>query len=194
MSDSGGAGMTTSGRTTECLCGLSKCVRCVICGIMFGLPLCTIAPLSPLLKLSLSKENKKMLVPRMMGDFFWVNSLASLLAYYNFIEARAPHGHMSGPCRGWLPYLGPLTALIPGFACLLASHTFYPGMWALFNEVTWSERRRVFCRLNIKCFIAFAPIHVPAVVAVSVVVGSVLFPFKMLKNRRYKSDGVAHLC
>lgn len=158
-----------------------RVVRTILCGALFAVPLCVSIPMSPLLKLSQTQDNKKSIVPRMMGDFFYVNFAASAAAYWFLVEPYIPNPKAK---EGFMPYLGPLTAQIPAMGCLVTSHMFYPGMWAIFNETTWRMRRREFCRLNLKCFFAFAPLHIPAAVGLGAGVGLLMFPFKMLKMRR----------
>ncbi|KEG07552.1 hypothetical protein DQ04_09461020 [Trypanosoma grayi] len=155
-------------------------IRTTVCATLFAIPFCVSIPSSPLLKLSQTQDTKKTLIPRMMSDFFYVNFIASWCAYYFLVEPRITNEKAK---KGFTPYLGPITAQVPGLSCLFASHLFYPGMWAVFNERTWKERRREYVRLTTKCFCAYAPIHVPAAVAVGGVVGLVLCPFKILKKR-----------
>ncbi|RNF04195.1 uncharacterized protein Tco025E_08006 [Trypanosoma conorhini] len=154
-------------------------VRTTICAVLFAVPFCVSIPSSPLLKLSQAQDAKKTLIPRMMSDFFYVNFIASGCAYYFLIEPRITNEKAK---KGFMPYLGPLSAQVPGLSCLVLSHFFYPGMWAVFNERTWRERRREFVRLNTKCFFAYAPIHIPAAVAIGAGVGVVLYPFKFFKK------------
>ncbi|ESL08395.1 hypothetical protein TRSC58_03902 [Trypanosoma rangeli SC58] len=156
-----------------------RIVRTTICAVLFAIPFCVSVSSSPLLKLSQAQDTKKTLIPRMMSDFFYVNFIASWCAYYFIIEPRITSEKAK---RGFMPYLGPITAQVPGLSCLFVSHLFYPGMWAVFNERTWRERRREFVRLNTKCFFAYAPIHIPAAVAIGAGVGIVLYPFKFFKK------------
>lgn len=155
-----------------------KLIRTIVCGALFGLPFCIAAPSSPLLKLSQTQDNKKALIPRMMSDFFYVNFIAAAASYWFLVEPFIPNPKGKD---GFLPYLGPLTAQVPAAGCLVTSHLFYPGMWAVFNEVTWKLRRREFVRLNTKCFFAYANIHVPGAAAIGFGVGCCLYPFKMAK-------------
>lgn len=157
-----------------------RVIRTVICGALFAIPLCVSIPMSPLLKLSQTQENKKSIVPRMMSDFFYVNFAASAAAYWVLVEPYIPNPKAK---EGFVPYLGPLTAQIPALSCLVGSHLFYPGMWALFNEQTWQLRRREFVRMNLKCFFAFGPIHIPAAVGLGASIGALLYPFKFMKLR-----------
>ncbi|KAK7199171.1 hypothetical protein NESM_000887000 [Novymonas esmeraldas] len=157
-----------------------RVIRTVLCGTLFAVPLCAAIPLSPLLKLSQTQENKKSIVPRMMSDFFYVNFIASAATYWALVEPRIPNPKAK---EGFVPYLGPITAEIPATGCLVASHLFYPGLWAIVNEPTWTLRRQEFVRLNVKCFFAFGPVHVPAILALGAAVGAVLYPFKFMKLR-----------
>lgn len=157
-----------------------RVVRTIICGALFAIPLCVSIPMSPLLKLSQTQENKKSIVPRMMSDFFYVNFAASAAAYWTLVEPYIPNPKAK---EGFVPYLGPLTAQIPAFSCLVTSHLFYPGMWALFNEQTWKLRRREFVRMNLKCFFAFGPVHIPVIVGLGASIGLLLYPFKFMKMR-----------
>ncbi|CAD2218022.1 hypothetical protein, conserved [Angomonas deanei] len=163
-----------------------RIVRASICGVLFAIPLSVAIPASPLLRLSQTQTNKKSLVPRMMTDFFFVNFLAAFSAYFvvseYFITSDAAK-------EGFMPYLGPISAQIPAWNCLLASHMFYPGMWAVFNERTWKARRVEFVRLNTKCFFAFAPVHVPATIVLGLFAGVVLYPFKYMKQRKEGQSG-----
>eukprot|EP00796_Vickermania_ingenoplastis_P005977 gene5977-4286_t len=164
---------------------IKRVMRATLCGLLFAVPIAAAVPTSPLMRLSMSKNNQKTILTRMMTDFFYVNFFASFVSYALFIETRldtAVYG------SGVLPVLGPLAAQIPGVACLVTSHLFYPGAWALINETTWKARRQTFLRLNLKCFFAFAPYHVPAVVSLGVVVGSLLYPFKYYKRSRSKGS------
>lgn len=162
-----------------------KLIRTFICGAMFAVPLCVAIPNSPLLRLSQSESNKKNLIPRMMTDFLYVNFFASTMSYYFITE---PYITSQKALDGFMPYLGPLTAQVPGFSCLIVSHLFYPGMWAVFNELTWRERRREFVRLNTKCFFAFSTVHIPAIVGLSALVGTFLYPFKLFKMYGEKNE------
>ncbi|KAH9580088.1 hypothetical protein LSM04_007777 [Trypanosoma melophagium] len=155
-------------------------IRATICATLFAVPFCVSIPSSPLLKLSQTQDSKKTLIPRMMSDFFYVNFFASWCAYYFIIEPRIKNEKAK---KGFMPYLGPITSQVPGLSCLVASHLFYPGMWAVFNERTWKERRREFFRLTTKCFFAYAPIHIPAAIAIGVGVGTILYPFKFFKRK-----------
>lgn len=157
-----------------------RLIRTVLCGVLFATPLCVTAPLSPLLKLSQTQENKKSIIPRMMSDFFYVNFIASAAAYWVLVEPFIPNPKGR---EGFLPYLGPLTAQIPALSCLVGSHLFYPGLWAIVNEPTWKLRRREFVRLNVKCFFAFGQVHVPVAVGLGAAVGLLLYPAKFLKLR-----------
>ncbi|EPY25656.1 hypothetical protein STCU_00771 [Strigomonas culicis] len=165
-----------------------KLIRTFICGAMFAVPLCVTIPNSPLLRLSQSESNKKSLIPRMMTDFLYVNFFASTVSYF-FISERYITNQKA--LEGFMPYLGPLTAQVPGFSCLVVSHLFYPGMWAVFNELTWRERRREFVRLNTKCFFAFASVHVPVIVGLSALVGTFLYPYKLFKIYGEKKEQAA---
>lgn len=161
-----------------------KLIRTCICGLLFSVPLSAAIPNSPLLKLSLSNDNKKTLVPRMMTEFLYVNFFASTVAYWCLIER-----HITNPRarEGFTPYLGPLTAMVPSFACLITSHLFYPGMWAIYMEPTWRARLREFVRLNTKCFFAFANVHIPGAIGLGIAVGCLLYPFKFFKLEKEKS-------
>lgn len=162
-----------------------RVIRTVVCGLLFAVPLSVAIPMSPLLRLSQTQENKKSIVPRMMGDFFYVNFAASAAAYWRLVEPYIPN---SKAREGFVPYLGPLTAQVPAMSCLFTSHLFYPGLWAIFNETTWQMRQREFWRLNIKCFFAFSPVHIPAVVGLGASVGVVMYPFKFLKLRKQQRE------
>lgn len=162
-----------------------KLIRTIICGVLFGLPMCVAIPNSPLLKLSQTQDNKKMLIPRMMSDFFYVNFIAAAASYWCFVEPFIPNPKGR---EGFMPYLGPVTAEIPALGCLITSHLFYPGMWAVFNELTWPVRRREFVRLNIKCFFAYANVHIPVVAAIGFGVGCSLYPFKASKQWSWAKD------
>ncbi|KAG5473237.1 hypothetical protein CUR178_03157 [Leishmania enriettii] len=162
-----------------------RVIRTLLCGILFATPLCAAIPLSPLLKLSQTQENKRSIIPRMMSDFFYVNFFASATAYWMLVEPFIPNRKAK---EGFVPYLGPVTAEIPAVSCLLISHLFYPGLWAIVNEPTWQLRRREFVRLNVKCFVAFGPVHVPAAVGLGAAVGVVLYPFKYMKLRAQRRD------
>ncbi|AYU81052.1 hypothetical protein conserved [Leishmania donovani] len=166
-----------------------RVIRTVLCGVLFATPLCAAAPMSPLLKLSQTQENKKSIIPRMMSDFFYVNFLASTAAYWVLVEPFIPNPRAK---EGFVPYLGPVTAEIPAVSCLFVSHLFYPGLWAIVNEPTWKLRRREFVRLNAKCFVAFGPVHVPAAVGLGMAVGVVLYPFKYMKLRAQRRDERQH--
>ncbi|GET90858.1 hypothetical protein, conserved [Leishmania tarentolae] len=166
-----------------------RVIRTVLCGVFFATPLCVAAPMSPLLKLSQTQENKKSLIPRMMSDFFYVNFLASTAAYWALIEPFIANPKAK---EGFLPYLGPVTAEIPAVSCLFVSHLFYPGLWAIVNEPTWKLRRQEFVRLNVKCFFAFGPVHVPAAVGLGAAIGVVLYPFKYMKLRAQSRDERQH--
>ncbi|KPA83316.1 hypothetical protein ABB37_02977 [Leptomonas pyrrhocoris] len=161
-----------------------RVIRTIVCGLFFAVPLCVSIPLSPLLKLSLTQENKKSIVPRMISDFFYVNFAASAAAYWLLVEPFIPNPKAR---EGFLPYLGPLTAQVPAMSCLFTSHLFYPGLWAIYNEPTWALRRREFVRLNVKCFFAFGPIHIPSAVGLGVSIGLLLYPFKFMKLRCQRS-------
>ncbi|KAG8342085.1 hypothetical protein ERJ75_000728600 [Trypanosoma vivax] len=162
-----------------------RAVRTTVCATLFAVPFCVSIPSSPLLKLSQTQDAKKTLIPRMMSDFFYVNFLASGLSYYMLVEPKIANERAR---HGFMPWLGPVTAQVPALSCLVASHLFYPGMWALFNERTWRERLREFARLNTKCFFAYFPIHVPAAVAIGVAVGTILYPFKLCKKWQSRAD------
>ncbi|CAG9578487.1 conserved hypothetical protein [Leishmania major strain Friedlin] len=166
-----------------------RVIRTVLCGILFAIPLCAAAPMSPLLKLSQTQENKKSIIPRMMSDFFYVNFLASTAAYWVLVEPFISNPRAK---EGFMPYLGPVTAEVPAVSCLFASHLFYPGLWAIVNEPTWKLRRHEFVRLNVKCFVAFGPVHVPAAVGVGAAVGVALYPFKYMKLRAQRRDERQH--
>lgn len=162
------------------------CIRTSIVGISYGLALGALATLSPLVRLSLNENNFKQLAPRIMSDFFSVNFVVGAASYAWFIERK--HSDNIHVREGFLPYLGPLTAQIPSFSCLVASHCFYPGMWAVFNERNWRDRCREGTRLSIKTLFAFSAWHIPGVVAVGLVVGSVMYPSKWSKMRRQERD------
>ncbi|KAG5472470.1 hypothetical protein LSCM1_03869 [Leishmania martiniquensis] len=162
-----------------------RVIRTVLCGVLFATPLCVAIPMSPLLKLSQTQENKRAIIPRMMSDFFYVNFFASATAYWILVEPLIPNPRAK---EGFVPYLGPLTAEVPAVSCLVTSHLFYPGVWAMVNEPTWKLRRREFVRLNIKCFFAFGPIHVPAALGLGAAVGVTLYPFKYTKLRAQLQD------
>ncbi|CAJ1032021.1 hypothetical protein, conserved [Leishmania shawi] len=162
-----------------------RVIRTILCGVFFATPLCAAIPMSPLLKLSQTQENKKSIIPRMMSDFFYVNFFASAAAYWVLVEPFIPNPRAK---EGFVPYLGPVTAEIPAVSCLLLSHLFYPGLWAIVNEPTWKLRRQEFVRLNTKCFLAFGPIHVPAAVGLGAAVGVTLYPFKYMKLRTQHCD------
>lgn len=155
-----------------------RVIRTVLCGVLFAAPLCVSIPMSPLLKLSQTQENRKSIIPRMMTDFFYVNFAASAAGYWLLVEPFITNLKAK---EGFVPYLGPLTAQIPAMSCLVTSHLFYPGLWAVFNEQTWSLRRREFVRLNVKCFFAYGPLHVPAAVGLGAAIGLLLYPFKYVK-------------
>jgi hypothetical protein len=158
------------------------CIRTSLVGVSYGLALGALATISPLVRLSLNENNFKQLAPRIMSDFFTVNFFASAASYAWFIERNnADNVHVKD---GFLPYLGPVTAQIPSLSCLVVSHCFYPGMWAVFNERTWRDRCREGTRLSIKTLVAFSAWHVPGVMAVGFVVGCVVYPSKWSKLRR----------
>ncbi|KAG5498746.1 hypothetical protein JKF63_03039 [Porcisia hertigi] len=157
-----------------------RVIRTVLCGVLFATPLCAAVPMSPLLKLSQTQENKRSIIPRMMSDFFYVNFFASATAYWLLVEPFIPNPRAR---EGFVPYLGPVTAEIPAVSCLFTSHLFYPGLWAIVNEPTWKLRRQEFVRLNAKCFFAFGPVHIPAAVGLGAAIGVVLYPFKYMKLR-----------
>ncbi|CCW61588.1 unnamed protein product [Phytomonas sp. EM1] len=161
-----------------------RLVRTIVCGSLFGLGFCIATPTSPLMRLSLTQENKKDLVPRMMRDFFYISFSASALTYWCVMEPSITNPKAK---EGFMPYLGPLTAEIPALSCLVASHLYYPGIGALVNEVTWRERRKEFVRLNLKCFFAYAPVHVPATLLIGASLGLIIFPFKFMKQYSYKN-------
>lgn len=162
---------------------LKQGLRIVICGLLFAVPISAAVPTSPLMRLSMSKNNQKAVMTRMMSDFFYVNFFASSFAYALLIESRLDKQLYGG---GILPVIGPLSAQIPAVCCLFASHMFYPGAWAIINETTWKSRRQTFIRLNAKCFVAFAPYHIPALAFLGGVVGLLMFPFKYYKRSRYE--------
>lgn len=162
-----------------------KIIRTLLCGILFAVPLCVAIPMSPLLRLSQTQDNKKNIIPRMMGDFFYVNFIASTAAYWFVVERFIPNPKAK---EGFVPYLGPVTAEIPALSCLIVSHLFYPGLWAIVNEKTWTLRRHEFVRLNLKCFFAFGPTHIPAAVGLGAVVGLLLYPFKYAKQRSWAAQ------
>lgn len=162
------------------------CLRLSIVGAAYGLMLGGLATLSPLVRLSLNENNFKQLAPRVMSDFFTVNFFVGSASYAWFIERKhADNRHVRD---GFLPYLGPITAQIPSVCCLLGSHCFYPGMWAVFNEKTWRDRCREGARLTCKTLVAFSSWHVPGVVGVGVVIGCAMFPSKWSKQRRWNRD------
>ncbi|KAL7702797.1 hypothetical protein N2W54_002477 [Lotmaria passim] len=167
-----------------------RVIRTVICGVLFAVPLSVSIPMSPLLKLSQTQENKKSIVPRMMSDFFYVNFAASTGAYWVLVE---PYIANPKAKEGFVPYLGPLSAQIPAMSCLFTSHLFYPGLWAIFNEPTWALRRREFVRLNVKCFFAYGNIHIPAAVGLGACIGVLLYPFKLfkLRSQRHAEEAAA---
>lgn len=166
-----------SGSTLKWLC------RLAVVGVFYGLPCAGLATLSPLIKLSLNAENYTQLAPRIMSDFFFVNAIAATIAYNYFVErkARQVNPYVES---GFLPYLGPITAQIPALACLVSSHAFFPGMWAVFNERSWHMRMKESLRLTAKTLIAFLPAHGPAVVGIGIGVGCLMAPFKIAKIRR----------
>lgn len=150
-------------------------IRTVLCGALFAVPLCVIIPNSPLLRLWQTQDYKKALIPRMMSDFLYVNFIARTASDGQLVE---PYVKNPAAKEGFLPYLRPLTAQVPGLSCLVVSHLFHPGMWALPNKVTWQSQRREFVRLNTECVFAFAPLRVPAAIGLGTAVGLVLYPFK----------------
>lgn len=164
-------------------------VRSFICGLAFGIPIAIVAPLSPLLRLSQTTDNKKALLPRMMKDYFIVNFCAGAMAYGLIVDPRVtnPLGR-----EGLLPYLGPITAEVPALGCLVASHLFYPGLWALLNEVTWRDACRECVRLSIKCFFAFSSVHLPGAIGIGFLIGTIFYPFKWRKQvkeaQRFRHD------
>lgn len=160
-----------------------KLVRTVICGACFAIPFCVAIPTSPLMALTMNQEAKKQIIPRMMSDFAYVTFIGSTLGYWFGVEPFTPNPRAKD---GFMPYLGPVTAEIPALSCLVASHLYFPGTWALINEANWKERRRVFVRLNAKCFFAFGPVHIPAALLIGVGVGVVLYPFKFFKLRAWR--------
>lgn len=168
---------------------VKKMIRICLCGLLFAVPLAAAIPTSPLMRLSMTKNNQKAVMTRMMSDFFYLNFFASTVAYTLFVEWGLRHTMYDG---GVLPVLGPLTAQVPGFTCLFASHLFYPGAWALINETTWKARRESFIRLNAKCFVAFAPYHIPAITLLGTAVGTLLYPFKYYKRSRFDASREVH--
>ncbi|CCW68115.1 unnamed protein product [Phytomonas sp. Hart1] len=160
-----------------------RLVRAIVCGFLFGLGFCVATPASPLMQLSLTEENKKGLIPRIMKDFFYLSFTASSLAYWCVVEPSITNPKAK---EGFTPYLGPLTAEIPAFSCLVLSHLYYPGIGALVNETTWREKRREFMRLNLKCFFAYAPVHIPATLLIGATLGLIMYPFKLMKLYSYK--------
>lgn len=164
---------------------LKQALRIGICGLLFAVPISAAVPTSPLMRLSMSKNNQKAVMTRMMSDFFYVNFFASSIAYAVLIETRLDKQCYGG---GILPALGPLSAQLPAVCCLCASHLFYPGAWAIINETTWKSRRQTFIRLNAKCFVAFAPYHIPALTLLGGVVGLLMFPFKYYKRSRFEKQ------
>lgn len=162
---------------------LKQLTRAGLCGLFFAVPLVAAIPISPLMRLSVTKNNQKAVMSRMIIDFFSLNFVAAALSYASFVETRLDK-RIYG--NGILPVLGPLSAQCPGMVCLCASHLFYPGAWAIINETTWKARRQMFVRLNVKCFLAFSPYHIPAAIAISAVIGTVLYPFKALKRSRFQ--------
>lgn len=157
--------------------------RVLMCGLLFAIPIAAVIPTSPLMRLSMTKNTQKAVMSRMMTDFFVVNFLASAIGYTFFVETRldkSVYGH------GVLPVLGPLSAQIPAACCLIFSHLFYPGAWAIINETDRKAKRQVFFRLNLKCFFAFAPYHVPSAMLLGCLAGCFLYPFKYFKQSRAK--------
>lgn len=162
------------------------CLRSCIVGVTYGLAIGGLATLSPLVRLSLNDNNFKQLAPRIMSDFFTVNFLVGAASYAWFIERK--HKDNVHVRDGFLPYLGPVSAQVPSACCLVASHLFYPGMWAVFNERTWRDRIREGSRLSLKTLVAFSAWHVPGVVAIGVVLGGALYPSKWSKLRRLERE------
>lgn len=160
---------------------IRKACRSVACGFLFSVPFAAAIPTSPLMRLSMNKSNQKAVMTRMMTDFFYLTFFTSTMVYGVIVESL-----FSNPAyaTGLLPTLGPITAMIPGVGCLIASHLFYPGAWAIINERTRRDRRVTFFRLNTKCFLAFAPIHVPATLLLSAGLGCSLYPLKLYKAHR----------
>lgn len=166
---------------------IKQLFRVLLCGTLFAAPIAAIIPTSPLMRLSMTKNTQKAVMSRMMTDFFVVNFFASAIGYAMLVESRLDkslYGH------GILPVLGPLTAQIPAAFCLFCSHLFYPGAWAIINEIDNKQRRKVFFRLNTKCFFAFSPYHLPAAMLLGFFVGCFLYPFKYVKHSRARRHKV----
>lgn len=162
---------------------LKQLFRVLFCGVLFAVPIAAMIPTSPLMRLSMTKNTQKAVMSRMMTDFFFVNFFASAVGYAVLVEPRLDknvYGHKI------LPVLGPCSAQLPAACCLLFSHLFYPGAWAIINEMDHKTRRQVFLRLNLKCFFAFAPYHIPAAILLGCLGGCLLYPFKYFKHANAK--------
>lgn len=165
--------------------GFKTCLRMVIVGTCFAIPIAGLSTMSPLIRLSLNQDNFKQLAPRVMGDFFCLSFTISAVTYGLTVERRLENPHAQ---RGFMPYLDPLAALKPALACWIGGHCFYPGMWAIYNERTWRARLRESSRLIIKTLVAFSPIHLPAALLLGIGVGVLMAPFKYLKKKKYWED------
>ena len=156
-----------------------KMSRLCVCGLLYGAAFAVMAPASPGLRVSQTQDITA-IIPRIMTDFLGLNFFTAAFTYNYAIDKR----NKEMTAGGWLPWLGPISAFGPAFTCLVASHMFYPGQWALYCEPTWRTKLREFFRLNMKCLVAFSYYHVPPVAAMALVIGVLFYPYKYFRRKR----------
>jgi hypothetical protein len=158
-----------------------KVSRLMIVGCLYGAAFGIMAPASPLLRVSQTNDITA-LIPRIMGDFFGVGFVSSTISYHFLVERYSKETH-SRAADGWLPWLGPATAIAPALTIWVAGHMFYPGQWILFCEPTWRTKMQEFVRLNSKCLLGYAYYHLPPTVGAGAAIGTVMYPYKRYKMK-----------
>ena len=153
--------------------------RVSLAAFFFGFPLGCAAPFSPLIRLVLNKENYNKQAPRLAANFSCITTVAVAAAYASTVEWGLEN---RSALEGFMPYVSPFRGISLTCAAFFACHVWFPGCMALTYEPI-ATKMSTYRRLTLKSFIAYAPVHVPYFGGVGLIIGFVLWPFRILKDR-----------
>jgi hypothetical protein len=149
---------------------LSRLVRCAIVGACFGSLCGVLTPVSPLFRRAFHEDKFGY---RVVIHGALMSSVGSSLAYARWVDWG-----LTDP--SFMPWMSPLHAQIPGTGAFFACQLSFPGLFTCMFEPSLKIALYEYARLTLKVFVAYHRIHIPVFIALSTMLGTIMYPL----NRR----------
>jgi hypothetical protein len=152
---------------------VARIARCACVGVMFGTFMGVMTPISPLFRRTFQEDK--------MGHRLVIHAATASLIASGWTYGRYIDWGTNDP--SFFPWMTPFHAPLCGMASYLACSLTYPGIFVFMNEPTLKIALYEYVRLSLKMIVAFHKVHIPAVLGLSVFLGTILYPW----NRRKRS-------